>query len=132
MKEPKEGVVKEHKYGVVKEESKEKSAEKRKMNMYPKIDYSSSNHDIEIKKRKSLDNAKAEELRNYRSIAHAGVDHAHHNHITHSTYMATHMNESLVLLHSHSSAVAAQFRSIYPRTVKMWFANIGRLKINPF
>jgi hypothetical protein len=57
------------------------------------------------------------------AIDHIGLDHSHHNLIMHTAFIQAHMNESVVLLHMRSYSVAAQFRSIYPRPVKMYFGD---------
>ena len=49
------------------------------------------------------------------------ADHTVHNHITHTDFINSHLNDTVVFLHSHTRHVAAQFRNIYPKTVKMWF-----------
>lgn len=49
------------------------------------------------------------------------ADHTVHNYITHTDFMSSHLNDTVVFLHSHTRHVAAQFRNIYPKTVKMWF-----------
>lgn len=55
----------------------------------------------------------------------ANIDHSHPNLITHNAYVSTHLNESMVLMHTASFSIAAQFRSIFPRPVKMWFYTGG-------
>ena len=57
------------------------------------------------------------------------IDHSHHhfhNKIIHSNFTSSHLNESILLLHSASYSVAAQFRSLFPKPVKMWFGMGGR------
>lgn len=92
----------------------------------PKIDKFIQNdkNDLDSKdgiKFSDLLTPKVESQTNLHVNSRGHADHTVHNHITHSDFMNSHLNDSIVFLHAHTRHVAAQFRNIFPRTVKMWF-----------